>query len=320
MNEVWSTGLALFLDRWVGDPRYLPHPVVVMGKWIAFVDRQLNTEHRSEAAKRFAGVLLTLSTISLASLLPWAALCIVTKYSAWIAAVLNVALIAATIAWKGLGDAGWAVYHKLRTDDIEAARSEVAMIVGRDTAHLSQQEVVRATVETVAENIVDAIVSPVLFACIGGAPGALLYRAANTLDSMVGYKNERYRAFGWFSARLDDVLNYIPARLTIALLWATIRLTGHDSRQAFRTLRRDSRKHPSPNSGIPESLVAGALGVELGGLNFYGGVPSFRPTMGEPLRPLEPDDIVRTIRIVNVACWLLLGLLAVGGGFLCWLR
>lgn len=313
MIQLWSTGFAILLDRFIGDPRTLPHPVTLIGKWIAFAERRLNRDYDSRVAKRFSGFLLTLSTVALASLIPWGVLFFIQKHAFWLATVVNVVLISTTIAWKGLADAGWNVYRKIQTEGIAAARSEVARIVGRDTAHLSEQEVVRATVETLAENIVDAIISPVVFACVGGAPLAFLYRAANTLDSMVGYKNERYKDFGWCSARLDDVLNYIPARLTIALLWFALCVTKHSPRRAYRTMRQDARKHPSPNSGIPESMIAGALGVQLGGLNFYGGVASFRATMGEAIRPLESTDIVRTVQIIHVTSWFLLLLVVLGG-------
>lgn len=172
------------------------------------------------------------------------------------------------------------------------------MIVGRDTGHLDSPEIVRGTVETVAENIVDAIISPLFFALLGGAPLAMAYRAVNTLDSMVGYKNDKYRDLGWASARLDDVANYIPARMTALLLTLCAALLRLDWRRCWHTVRRDARLHPSPNSGYPESAVAGALGIRLGGENVYHGVTSFRAYMGDPLRTMEPEDIIVTSRMM----------------------
>ena len=310
---LWSAGMALLLDRLIGDPPWLPHPVGWMGKWIAFVERKLNRPPTAKAAQRVRGCLLTLSTVGWAGGASWGLLWLVHTVSPWLAVALNVTLVWTTIAWKGLVEAGHRVYQKLQAHGIEAARAEVGMIVGRDTQNLSEPEVVRATVETLAENIVDAIVAPVFFACIGGAPFALFYRAANTLDSMVGYKNERFRDFGWCSARLDDVLNYIPARLTLWLLWVGLWLLKMNPVRAYQTMRQDARKHPSPNSGIPESMVAGALGVQLGGTNFYGGQPSFRAVMGRSLRPLEGRDILRVERVVHVTVWGLWVLLLLGG-------
>ncbi|KPV40885.1 adenosylcobinamide-phosphate synthase CbiB [Alicyclobacillus ferrooxydans] len=314
MNLLFGAALALFVDRMIGDPRFIPHPVVWIGKYITLFDRRLNRAVTSRNVKRALGIFLTLTTVLIASIIPWLFLFLLKRYTTvWVAWTINVFLISTTIAWNGLVKAGWGVLHRLQTEGIEAARREVSMIVGRDTEHLSEAEVVRATVETLAENIVDAIVSPIFYACIGGAPLALLYRAANTLDSMVGYKNERYVDFGWCSAQLDDVLNFIPARLTIGLLWVATWMTKNNAREAIRIMQRDARKHPSPNSGIPESMVAGALGVQLGGVNFYGGIESRRATMGDPSRTLQASDIRRTILIVHVTSIVILVMAGLGG-------
>jgi adenosylcobinamide-phosphate synthase len=172
------------------------------------------------------------------------------------------------------------------------------MIVGRDTETLDEGEITRGTVETVAENIVDAILSPLFFALIGGAPLAMAYRAANTLDSMVGYKNDKYLDLGWASARFDDIANYIPARLSALFIAIASFLLRLPFRRPLRTAARYARLHPSPNSGFPESAVAGALGVQLGGLNYYKGVASDRARMGEPLQPLMAEHIRSTVRLM----------------------
>ncbi|MNP23531.1 cobalamin biosynthesis protein [compost metagenome] len=218
----------------------------------------------------------------------------------------EVVLIATTIATKGLKDAGMEVYGHLCRNDLPAARRALGMIVGRDTTHLDEPEIVRGTVETVAENIVDAIVSPLFYALIGGAPLALAYRAVNTLDSMVGYKNDKYINLGWASARLDDIANYIPARITAVLLVVSAWFMRMDYKRSYHTIRHDARLHPSPNSGYPESAVAGALGIRLGGENMYHGVVSFRAYMGEASRLMEKKDIKSTIRLMLMVSLLFL--------------
>lgn len=212
---------------------------------------------------------------------------------------------------KGLKDAGMAVYVELQKGDLPAARKALGMIVGRDTTSLDAPEIVRGTVETVAENIVDAIISPLFYALIGGAPLAMAYRAVNTLDSMVGYKNDKYRDLGWASARLDDVANFIPARITALLLALCAGMLRLDWRSCLQMVKRDAHLHPSPNSGYPESAVAGALGIRLGGENVYHGVASFRAYMGDPVRTMEPNDIIQTSRMMMLCSSIFVGLCAV---------
>ncbi|MOA00080.1 cobalamin biosynthesis protein [compost metagenome] len=205
------------------------------------------------------------------------------------------------------------VYKPLIEGRLDEARKYVGYIVGRDTEHLDSSEASRAAVETVAENTVDAFVSPLLFALLGGAPLAMLYRAVNTLDSMVGYRNEKYESFGWFSARTDDWFNYIPARLTgLLLAFAAIFMPGMSAFRSMRAIFVFAHRHPSPNSGIPESAVAGALGIELGGMNQYFGVASERARMGWPLRAMQPGDILSTVRLLyGVSVILFMGVLLV---------
>jgi adenosylcobinamide-phosphate synthase len=207
-------------------------------------------------------------------------------------------LLAFTMTPRSLAEAGREIKRYLDAGDLEQARFKVGWIVGRDTARLDTAEVTRATVETVAENIVDGIISPLFYAFIGGVPLAFLYRAVNTLDSMVGYKNDKYRDFGMVAARVDDVFNYIPARITGLLLIVAAVFLGLDACRAAKAILRDAAKHPSPNSGIAEAGVAGALGIRLGGLNYYGGVPSLRAHMGDPLHETAPIHITRTIRLM----------------------
>jgi len=308
---MWETipvaTLGLLLDRVIGDPRWFPHPVVGIGRLIALLERRWNRPEASPQRRRWSGVALAVVVVSVATLIPWLILAWVTAHARWLAALLEVWMVATTIAWKGLRQAGQGVFRELAREDLSGARSAVSMIVGRDTASLPEDEVVRATVETLAENLVDAIVSPVFFALVGGAPLAWCYRSVNTLDSMVGYKNARYQDFGFVSARLDDILNYIPARLTALLLWMAIALREGigTARRGWRIYRRDAHKHPSPNGGIPEALVAGALGVQLGGENVYQGVISERARMGDAQRPLVRGDIQLVTGYLDTASVLL---------------
>ena len=227
---------------------------------------------------------------------------------AWLGYLVSTWFISTTIAIKGLKDAAYLVYNPLRAGNLADARKYTGYIVGRDTDALDEEELTRAVVETVAENIVDAVIAPLFYALIGGAPLAMLYRASNTLDSMVGYRNDRYRHFGWASARWDDAMNWIPARLTgLLLILVALLQPGLSAKRAAAAIRRFAHLHPSPNSGIPESAVAGALGIELGGLNVYGGAASERARLGWPLRPRTQQDIVYAVRMLYGVSFVVMG-------------
>ena len=308
-ETLWMVAAALAVDLAVGDPARLPHPVVAIGRWIRWVERITYVEAPKERSFRF-GVLLCASTVLLSGAAAYAIVAVCASLHPWLGYAANVWLISTTIAWRGLADAGLRVYRPLSGGRLDEARRYTGYIVGRDTAELDEGELTRATVETVAENTVDAVLSPVFFALLGGAAGAFAYRAANTLDSMVGYRNARYEWYGKASARLDDALNFLPARLAALLLAAAAALRGRsaaDARRALRSARRFARLHPSPNCGYPESAVAGALGIRLGGVNRYGGVESVRAYMGEPLQPLAKEHILRTVGLLHAFGGLLLG-------------
>jgi len=187
------------------------------------------------------------------------------------------------------------VYRALKEDNLELARERVSRIVGRDTRDLDEEEIVRATIETISESTVDGIISPLFYAVLGGAPLAMAYKAVNTLDSMVGYKSEKYLQFGWFSAKLDDMVNYIPARISIVLIPIASLIVRQRGLMALKIIFRDGKKSPSPNAGIPEAGFAGALGIQLGGINFYQGVKEYRPILGEKLKKKSPKDILKAI-------------------------
>lgn len=298
MEAAILLSFAYVVDLLVGDPRFLTHPVVLMGSVIQRLELMIRKFVSNEKALKWAGMLFPLILVGGSYATVWMLLKALAHLHPWLAWLAEVWLISTTIATKGLADAGLHIYGLLKAGNLAEGRRALSMVVGRDTDQLDEPEIVRGAVETVAENMVDAILSPLFYAAIGGAPLAMAYRAANTLDSMVGYKNERYRQLGWASARFDDLANYIPARICAMLLVMASWLMKLRWRQAWRMILRDARSHPSPNSGIPEAGVAGALGVQLGGLNFYQGVPSERARLGDAERALVTDDIAKTVSLM----------------------
>lgn len=295
------TGAALAIDWMVGDPKWPTHPVIWIGRFIRFAERFLQPERWKQhpAAVRGLGIALTMMTLAISFGFMWLLVWTADAVHPWLGYAVSAWFISTTIAVKGLKEAAMLVYQPLVEGRLDEARKYVGYIVGRDTAKLDEREASRAAVETVAENTVDALVSPFIFALIGGAPLAMLYRAVNTLDSMVGYRNEKYKYFGWFSARTDDVFNYIPARITGVMLTISAMFDRRMSaKDALRSIRAFARLHPSPNSGIPESAVAGAIGIELGGSNTYFGVASERARMGWPKRKLAAGDIVLAVQLL----------------------
>ena len=290
---------AFVLDCLIGDPRSSLHPVVLMGKLISFFERFLYHEQDSDRKKFFSGLLLMLCVLFVVygaaeGVLRLAEL----SGNVYVVTAVQAILLSLMISPRSLAEAGREIRDYLEAGDIENARFKVGWIVGRDTDALSVGEATRATVETISENTVDGIISPLFFFCLGGLPLAAAYRAANTMDSMIGYKNDKYLYFGRAAARMDDVWNYIPARLTGLMLVSAAFLLGYDWRGAWRMMLRDAKKHPSPNGGYTESTVAGALGIRLGGLNYYFGKPSFRTYMGEPIHELGPRHITAAIRLM----------------------
>lgn len=294
---------AIVIDWIVGDPKWPTHPVIWIGRLIRLLERWLSPERYSNRPTRvkMLGIVLTVAVLAASWLIMAIIVEVADAIHPWFGYAVSAWFISTTIAVKGLKEAAMLVYKPLVAGRLDEARKYVGYIVGRDTTQLDEGEASRAAIETVAENTVDALVSPLVFALLGGAPLAMLYRAANTLDSMVGYRNDKYRHFGWCSARTDDLLNYIPARLTGALMaLSALLLPKMKATRAVKSMLVFARRHPSPNSGIPESAAAGAIGIELGGTNVYFGVTSERARMGWPLRPLKPDDIVLTIRLLYV--------------------
>lgn len=299
--------LALLLDLLLGDPQSPYHPVALLGRGIAWWERVFYREGYPGWRQRLAGIAFALVNVVSVGAGAWLVLWLVRGYPLVHLAV-SALLLWSTVAWRSLYRAGLEILALLERGDIAAARRSVGMIVGRDTESLDEAEISRAAVETIAENLSDGVIAPLFWFLVGGVPLACAYRAINTLDSMVGYRNERYLRFGWFSARLDDLVNYIPARLTAFLLVIGALLGGYRWRDALGVALRDAGKHPSPNSGYPEAAMAGALGIRLGGVNRYGGVESFRPYLGDPRNPLDRSSIGAALELMqwSVLCFLAL--------------
>ncbi|MDD2309319.1 MAG: adenosylcobinamide-phosphate synthase CbiB [Desulfuromonadaceae bacterium] len=292
--------LAILLDLLLGDPRRLPHPVQGIG-WLALrIEAPLL---RMFSNRRLAGVIAVLVVVGSTVLVGSALITGATAIHPLAGNAVSILIIYSCLATRSLHDHALAVYRQLVSGNLAEARWRVSWLVGRDTEELDEGEITRATVESVAENTVDGCTAPLLFACLGGPLGALAYKAISTLDSTFGYKNERYFQFGWGSARLDDLVNLIPARLTALLVSPAAALLGLDWKQAWEIFRRDRHNHPSPNGGQIESAVAGALGVRLGGINSYSGTPGIRPFMGNQLQPLAAYHILQAVRLM----WLTYG-------------
>ena len=303
IGVIWAGYL---LDLIIGDPKSIPHPVVMIGKLIEKAETLLRYWLVPIIGEKVAGTILTVFIVGFTFVLTHLAIYQAALVSPWLAGLLQVLIISSALAVKGLYQAARNIFDLLIQGNTSEARVKVGWIVGRDTDRMDETEMSRATVESVAENFVDGIVSPLFYAFLGGAPLAMAYKAVNTLDSMVGYKNDQYINFGWASAKLDDLANYLPARISGYLLLVIAFLTRKNFRQAYTVLKRDAHKHPSPNGGIPEAVVAGALGIRLGGFNVYGGHKSFRAYLGDPLYPLEAKKIMETVEMVFLSSFLAL--------------
>lgn len=302
MESVLPLIIGFALDLCLGDPSWLPHPVAWIGKGVSYLEETLR---RSATASRYRDSLNGLLLVVVVVMGVYYAAAIVAAIAGSIHPYVGVAvesyLVFQLLAVRGLRDAGVKVYRRLVRFDLPGARAALAEIVSRDTGSLDQDGVARAAVESIAENASDGAVAPMFFYAVGGLPLLAAYKAINTLDSMVGYKNVRYRDFGRIAALLDDIANFIPARLTGLFFVAAAFPIRYDWRESWRIFRRDRKKHSSPNAGHPEAAVAGALGVRLGGPSFYGGLLVQKPWIGDPKRSIEAEDIVRTNRLLYAA-------------------
>ena len=312
MTGAACLAMAVAVDLLFGDPTRLPHPVRAMGALALALENRLRPLTANQRLAGLATVLAVLlatgaaawGLLVLAGLLPWPA-----------AELTTIVLLYFGLAARDMLRHSGRVYAALAAGDLEGARRQVQMIVGRDTEEMNEEEMIRATVESVAENLVDGVTAPLFYAMLGGPVALLLFKAASTMDSTFGYKNERYREFGWAAARLDDLLNLLPARLTGILMVAAAALLGQQPAECWRILRRDRLRHASPNSGHPEAAMAGALGVRLGGPAAYAGILVRKPTIGDPGQPLAAHDIPRANRLFLVTV-VLAAVLAITGRFL----
>lgn len=318
---IWQTAAiaaGFLIDFIVGDPYQIPHPVVAIGKLIDFFDRRLRRGNSNPAdIGRGALTVVSVALVSTAvpALLLWAA---------WLVHPVVYFVISSIMCWQILAARqlfreGLKVQRALEKGDVEGARSAVSMIVGRDTNVLDDKGICRAAVETVAENTSDGVIAPLVFLILFGPAGGFFYKSINTMDSMLGYKNEKYLYFGRAAAKTDDVVNYIPARISALLMIVTAPLCGLDAKNAWRIFRRDRYKHASPNSAQTESVCAGALRVRLAGDAVYGGVVHKKEYIGDPDREIEPYDVTRAGRLMYAASFLmlLLGLALRAGVILC---
>ncbi len=309
---------AFILDLLLGEPRNLPHPVQCMGIMIERLETLLRRFAKTAYALRIAGAALVITVVSIVFLTTYLVLHVSRGISIYFGVFVSALLAYTTISARGLADAAKAVLSKLDSADIQAARESLSMIVGRDTASLGEEEIVRAVVETVAENTSDGVIAPLFYLTIGGPAFAMAYKAVNTLDSMLGYKNERYLHFGWAAARLDDLANFLPARLSAILISLTtemyrllgsVRMSRPGSETVayfspWRIMLRDRRNHTSPNSGHPESAVAASLGIRLGGPSSYAGVVIPKPYIGDERSPLHKRHILYAVRLMYGAALL----------------
>ncbi|MSS44373.1 cobalamin biosynthesis protein [Anaerosalibacter bizertensis] len=287
--------IAVILDFLIGDPYSFPHPVKLMGNIISVEDKFVRKIFKSKKGLKTAGFLIAFINITMAFFLPFILLKSIRKYKI-IYHIINIYLIYTCIAAKCLHKEAMKVYHAFN-NGIEDAREKLSYIVGRDTKSLSKEEIIKADIETIAENTSDGVIAPLFYIFILGAPGGLMYKMVNTMDSMLGYMNEKYIDLGCFPARIDDVFNYIPARLS-GILMCVSSIFKYDVVNGFKIMLRDRKNHKSPNSAYPEGAVAGLLNIQLGGSSYYFGKLVEKPTIGDKNKIIEKEDIKSTIDIM----------------------
>lgn len=298
--NILSIYIGYIIDLIIGDPYSFPHPVIYIGKLIKVVENNIRKIFKDEKHLKLAGFILWFITVGLTYLITYLIIRI-SKFSIITFLIVNSFIIYTTLATKCLKDEAVKIYNILKFGDIKESRKQLSYIVGRDTSNLNEAEIIRATVETVAENTVDGIISHMFYAFIGGSPLAMAYKAVNTLDSMVGYKNDKYINLGFASAKIDDIANYIPARICVIFMTLASFVLRFDYKRCFKIAIRDRKNHKSPNCAYSEGAVAGALGIQLGGTNIYFGKPVYKPTIGDKDREIEIEDIKKTNKIMYMS-------------------
>ncbi len=299
--KIW---IAYVLDLIFGDPQNIIHPVQIIGKMINIGEKSLlGKKYKSDRKyKFFAGMILNITVISLTYGITY--LIRRTSENSIILTVAEIYLMYTVFSINSLAREGNRVYNILKEGNIERARKDLSYLVSRDTGAMDEKMIIRSTMETISENTVDGIVAPMLYMFLGGLPLSMTYKAINTFDSMVGYKNEKYMDFGKFSAKLDDVANFIPARITGILIVIGSIILGYDYKNSLKVFIRDRKNHSSPNSGHAEAGVAGALGVQFGGRVSYFGKEVDKPVIGDKIKDFELEDIKKNIKIMYIASFL----------------
>lgn len=320
METLWLPAVlaGFLLDLLIGDPHWLYHPVRLVGSLISAGERGLRRLFPSTPrGERLAGAVLVILVVSVTAAVPAGLLWLAGRLHPWLYFSLETILCYQLFAVRSLRDESMKVYQELKKGDLSGARKAVSMIVGRDTQNLDAAGVTKAAVETVAENTSDGIIAPMVYMVLGGPVLGWFYKAVNTMDSMVGYKNDRYLNFGRYGAKLDDVLNFIPARFSGLMMALCSPLAGLNGKNAWKIFKRDRLNHASPNSAQTEAVMAGALGVELAGDAWYFGKLHKKKTIGDSLRPVEAEDIVRANRLLYVTSAVTLALLLAFGLSVC---
>lgn len=289
--------LGYIMDLVFGDPYWFSHPVRFIGKLISKTEKFIRKHAKSEESLKYWGILMWLVPVVTTAIVT-ALIVKIANFNKYVEIFVSAFIVYTTLSTKCLKDEATKIYNVLETGDIKKSRVQLSYIVGRDTTNLSQSEIIRATVETVAENTVDGTISPMFYGFLFGPVGAMTYKAINTLDSMVGYKNDKYLNLGCVSAKLDDVANFIPARLTAIFMPLGAFLCGMNGANSFKIAIRDRKNHKSPNCAFAEGAAAGAIGVQLGGTNIYFGKEVYKPTIGDKKRELENYDIVRMNKLM----------------------
>ena len=309
MWSLYALILGFFLDLLIGDPHGFPHPVVLIGKLIDVTEKGMRKIFpKTVRGENFAGAAIWLIVVIVSTALPTLLLWLAYGVSRWLGLALETIMCAQILATKSLRQESMKVYQALQTGDLEKARHAVSMIVGRDTQRLDEAGVARAAVETVAENTSDGIIAPMLFLAIGGAPLGFFYKAVNTMDSMLGYVEMPYKNVGLVPAKMDDLFNFLPARISALLMLAAGTVLGMDGKNGWKIFRRDRYHHASPNSAQTESVCAGLLGLRLAGDAWYHGVLHKKKYIGDPLREIEPGDIPKACRLLYATAFLGLAL------------
>ncbi|ENK1243970.1 cobalamin biosynthesis protein [Clostridium botulinum] len=289
--------IAVVIDWIIGDPYWFPHPIIYIGKLISFLEKKFRAKVKNEESLKVYGEIIVMLVCLASFLIPFIILQAF-KFNFYLYHGLNILIIWTTLAAKCLHEEAIKIYYALYKENIEDARLKLSYIVGRETKGLIENEIIRADVETVAENASDGIIAPLFYAIIGGGPLAMMYKGINTMDSMLGYLNDKYRYIGFFPAKVDDVFNFIPARLTGILMCISAPIVGGNPFKSFKIMIRDRKNHKSPNCAYPEGATAAALNIQLGGNNVYFGQVVEKPTIGDKIKELAPIHIKESIKLM----------------------